>query len=223
MSAGRARAEDGAELVWWSTGSGEPLLLVAGQAVGHRSWDPVLPALAAHHRVLTFDHRGIGRSTTGSTGRPTTRDLAKINGAVAKRRENLARVVTNFRLIAEELSRSDTNLAEFVSSQNAVFGAFADSEQSIRETLQRFPSALRETRGALQASADLSGSLNPSLTALLPSARALAPALREVRPFLIKTEPAIREQIRPFTTEVAPTITELKRAAQPLAHAHWKL
>ena len=154
---------------------------------------------------------------------PTVRDIAKINGAVAKRRENLARVITNFRLIAEELSRSDTNLAEFVSTQNSVFGAFADSERSIRETLVRFPGALRETRSALQASADLSNSLNPSLTALLPSARALAPALREVRPFLTQTEPAIREQIRPFTTEVAPTISELKRAAQPLAQSSSQL
>ena len=150
---------------------------------------------------------------------PTTRDLAKINGAIAERRENLRRVITNFRLIAEELGREDTNLAEFVTTQNEVFGAFAESESSIRESLRLLPPALVETRGALQASADLSSSLNPSLTALLPSARALAPALREVRPFLTQTEPAIRNQIRPFTTEVAPMINELKKAAEPLAQS----
>lgn len=150
---------------------------------------------------------------------PTVRDIAKINGALAQRRENLRRVVTNFKLIAEELGRSDTNLAGFVDSQNAVFSAFAEEEQSIRETLQGLPGALRETRGALDASANLSLELTPALTDLLPSARALAPALKETRPFFRRTEPAIREQIRPFTGQVAQTVTDLKRAAGPLAQS----
>ena len=49
---------------------------------------------------------------------PTARDIAKINGALAERRENLRHVITNFKLIAEELGKSDTNLAGFVDSQN---------------------------------------------------------------------------------------------------------
>lgn len=147
---------------------------------------------------------------------PTTRDIAKVNGALAKRRENLRRIITNFKLIAEQLSRSDTMLADFVSSQNSVFGAFAESESSIRATLRGLPGALRETRGALGASATLSEQLTPALTALIPQAEATAPALRATRPFFRKTLPAIRDQIRPFTTEVAPTVTDLKRAAGPL-------
>ncbi len=90
---------------------------------------------------------------------PTVRDIAKINGAIAKRRNNLRRVVTNFKLIAEELAKSDTNLTGFVDSQNSVFGAFAESEAKLRETLRALPGALRETRGALNASATLSGQL----------------------------------------------------------------
>lgn len=147
---------------------------------------------------------------------PTTRDLAKINGALAKRRDNLSRVITNFRLIAEELGRSDTNLAEFVSTQNEVFGAFAEEEASIRATLRGLPGALRETRGALDASASLSRKLAPALTDLVPASRALAPALQQTRPFFRRTEPALREQIRPFTGQVDESIGDLKRAAQPL-------
>ena len=150
---------------------------------------------------------------------PTARDIAEINVALAKRRDNLRRVITNFKLIAEELSRSDTNLAEFVSTQNAVFGAFAEEEANIRQMLVELPGALRETRGALNASASMSRTLGPALTELLPSARALAPALREVQPFFAETEPAIREQIRPFTKTVAPTVRDLKRGAQPLAQS----
>jgi len=150
---------------------------------------------------------------------PTARDIAKINGALAVRRDNLRHVITNFKLIAEELGRSDTDLAEFVSTQNAVFGAFAEEEASIREMLQELPGALRQTRGALSASASMSEKLTPALTDLLPSARALAPALREVQPFFAETEPAIREQIRPFTTQVSGVVTDLKRAAKPLAQS----
>jgi phospholipid/cholesterol/gamma-HCH transport system substrate-binding protein len=147
---------------------------------------------------------------------PTIRDIAKINGAIAKRRDNLRRVVTNFKLIAEELAKSDTNLTGFVESQNAVFGAFAESEANLRETLREFPGALRATRGALNASATLSGQLKPALTDLLPQARALGPALRATRPFFRQTEPAIRTQIRPFTQTVDTMIGDLRRAAKPL-------
>ena len=147
---------------------------------------------------------------------PTTRDIAKVNGALAKRRENLRRIVTNFKLIAEEVGRSDTMLADFVSSQNSVFGAFAESEASIRATLRGLPGALQQTRNALGASATLSQQLTPALTALIPQAEATAPALRATRPFFRKTLPAVRDQIRPFTTEVAPMVGDLKRVAGPL-------
>jgi phospholipid/cholesterol/gamma-HCH transport system substrate-binding protein len=150
---------------------------------------------------------------------PTTRDLAKVNGALAKRRENLRHVITNFKLISEELAKTDTNLSGFVRTQNAVFGAFAEQEQNLRATVQKLPGALRETRGALNASAHLSNVLGPTLTDLIPQAQALGPALRASRPFFRQTLPSVRDQIRPFTNEVSRTVRDVKRGSQPLAQS----
>jgi len=147
---------------------------------------------------------------------PTTRDIAKINGAIAKRRDNLRHVVTNFKLIAEELAKSDTNLTGFVDSQSKVFGAFADSQENLRQTLQELPGALQSTRGALSASATLSGELKPALTELIPQAKALGPALRATRPFFRKTTPSLRDQVRPFTRNVSGVVSDLKKASKPL-------
>ena len=72
----RTRTHDGADLAWWSTGRGDPLLLIAGQAVTHHAWGPVLDSLSQHHQVLTFDHRGIGHSTLGEPQTLTTRSLS---------------------------------------------------------------------------------------------------------------------------------------------------
>lgn len=38
--------------------SGPPLVLVHGSWGSHHSWDPVVPALAEHARVVTYDRRG---------------------------------------------------------------------------------------------------------------------------------------------------------------------
>ena len=54
---------DEVELYYQSHGDGEPLVLIPGFASGAWSWDWQVPALAKYFRVITFDPRGISRST----------------------------------------------------------------------------------------------------------------------------------------------------------------
>ncbi len=147
---------------------------------------------------------------------PTARDLAKINGALATRRQNLRRVITNFGLLSEALGRSDTQLAGFVRSSSDVLGSFARQEASLRAALRELPGTLRETRSALSSEDKLSLQLGPASRRLIPAARALGPALRETRPLFRKTVGPIHHQIRPFARAVQKPLRHVKQGAKPL-------
>lgn len=54
---------NGIELAYELRGQGEPLLLLHGFAACADYWAPLLPALAARHRLIIPDLRGHGRST----------------------------------------------------------------------------------------------------------------------------------------------------------------
>jgi phospholipid/cholesterol/gamma-HCH transport system substrate-binding protein len=164
---------------------------------------------------------GRGRQLSAALKRfePTGRDLAKVSSALAKRRANLRQVIHTFRLVSEELGKSDTRLADFVSSSNAVMASFARQEASIRESLQELPSTLSETNAALDSSDRLALELGPAANALRPAARALAPALRQAQPFFRETTRPIRTQIRPFARSVQPTVSELVRTSNALRGA----
>jgi phospholipid/cholesterol/gamma-HCH transport system substrate-binding protein len=150
---------------------------------------------------------------------PLAQNLARLNGALARRRANLARVIHDFGLLSKELADHDRQLADFVTSSNAVFKAFAAQQASLRRTVGELPGALRTTRRALASGDRLALTARPALTRLIPQAQALRPALRALRPLFRDTKAPIRDQIRPFAHKVQPVVRHLAQGAGPLARS----
>jgi 2-succinyl-6-hydroxy-2,4-cyclohexadiene-1-carboxylate synthase len=72
---------DGERLYCESVGEGEPLVLCHGAGGNHAVWYQQVPVFARTRRVVTWDHRGFGRSTdSGGESGPdlAVRDLAAI-------------------------------------------------------------------------------------------------------------------------------------------------
>ena len=64
----------GVRLHWDEKGQGTPVLLVMGHRYSSAMWYPMIPALAAEHRVVWFDNRGTGQSD--APRKATVEDLA---------------------------------------------------------------------------------------------------------------------------------------------------
>jgi phospholipid/cholesterol/gamma-HCH transport system substrate-binding protein len=154
---------------------------------------------------------------------PFARDLARINGALAKRRENIKRSITNFGLLSRELGQRDTRLAEFVRSSNDVLASFARQQANLRSLLRELPGTLSETRRALVSGDRFAKVLGPGSRRLIPAAQALGPALRQVRPLFRNTVGPIRDQIRPFARDVQKPLRQVKRLGEPLANTSVEL
>lgn len=88
-----------ARLAWWADGPGggeegdrtddHPLVLVHAGVADARMWEPIVPALAAGHRVVRFDMRGYGRSLSGRGPFAPAADLAGLLDALAVERAHV--------------------------------------------------------------------------------------------------------------------------------------
>jgi phospholipid/cholesterol/gamma-HCH transport system substrate-binding protein len=171
--------------------------------------------------LLAGGAEGIGghaRQLSGAFRRlkPFAHTVAQLNRAVAQRHVALARVIHDFGLLTNELSRHDAEIKRFVSSSDAALGNFAHQQQSIQLALREFPSTLRAVQAGLGASNRFSTVAGPALLKLIPQAQALQPAFRATKHFFAETTGPIRDQIRPFTREVRPVLTQTARSAKPL-------
>jgi phospholipid/cholesterol/gamma-HCH transport system substrate-binding protein len=150
---------------------------------------------------------------------PFARDIARISGALAQRRQNIANSIHNFQLLSTELGNRDQDLVDFVDSSNDVLGSFARQEASIRSALTELPSTLKETTGALASADQLALQSGPALKKLLPGAKATGPALRALRPLFRQTAGPIQNQIRPFTKQVASPVAHVAQISKGLGTA----
>jgi phospholipid/cholesterol/gamma-HCH transport system substrate-binding protein len=160
---------------------------------------------------------GKNLSATFRRFEPTNRDLEKITKALIVRRDNIKRSVHNFKQLMAAVGDKDQQLSELVDASNAVFKAFANQDQRLRETLSLLPGTLAETDKAVTKADKLGRVLGPTLGALRPGARALGPSLKQTRPFLEQTTPVIQKQLRPFARDALPVVKVLRPAARDLA------
>lgn len=149
---------------------------------------------------------------------PFARDIARINGGLAQRRENIRRAIHNFQLVSTEIGDNGEDLASFVDSSNAALERFANQEASIRAALRELPGTLQATKSALTGANQLAIQSTQGLRKSLPGARALKPALQATGRFFQQTAAPIRDQIRPFTKQALTPLTDLRKATQGLGN-----
>ena len=55
-------SSDGTDIACWTSGAGQPLVLVHGTPADHTRWEPLLPYLEPHVTAIAMDRRGCGAS-----------------------------------------------------------------------------------------------------------------------------------------------------------------
>jgi aminoacrylate hydrolase len=82
---------EAAGLYYEAHGSGAPLILSAGMGGSGNYWRPNVAALAEHHRVILYDHRGTGRSDRTVTPKLESigEDIARLMDALGIERASI--------------------------------------------------------------------------------------------------------------------------------------
>src|SRR5262245_56254321 len=166
-----------------------------------------------------LDGRGLDLREILRRFEPTHRDLARVNSAVATRRENLRHLITSLDTLNGELAKRSDDLAGLVNSSSAVMNEFASQESNSSSAVGELPGALRQTTDTMTRVQRYATLLGPTAQKLRPAARALAPANEAVQPLARETMPLLRDDIRPFVREARPVARDLRPAAHNLAKA----
>ena len=161
--------------------------------------------------------RDLGR-VLGGLG-PINRDLERVSREAAKRRRNLARLVTSLNLVTRAAGRQDTELTELVGAGNEALAAIAREDLNVRRSVALLPGTLSESTRTLGDVSGFAAELGPATQALRPFARRLDEMNASVRELAVSTTPTIEEDIRPFTREARERVRDLRPAARRLADA----
>ena len=145
---------------------------------------------------------------------PINRDLAKLNSEVAKRKENLARLIHNFNLLTTTVGRSEQDLTELVSASNASLGAIAEQDPNVQRAISLLPGTLEQATQTLNDTAKLAAVLGPAFDDLRPFARNLDPLNASTKSLAESATPVLENEIRPFVRAARKPVPDLRTAAR---------
>lgn len=158
-------------------------------------------------------------------GAPTLKRTKEVTDAIEARRGDLAHLIHDLRLLSGAAADKDDELAGLITAGNQTFGALAESDRALRETLQRLPGTLGAARGALNAATPLSRELGPALAALQPTLRTVTPSLARLNPLLADATPATQKirglvrRARPVLRDARPALSDLDTTTPVLSRA----
>lgn len=162
-----------------------------------------------------LDGRGAQLRALFKAGAPTLRLTRRVTGAIADRRRQMRRLVTNLRLLSEATGGKDRQLAQLVSASAAAFRAIDSQQAALRDGVGRLPATVTAARRALGAARPFSDELSTTLRDLLPATRRLTPAMRSARPLLRRATPVLGDLLtltrtaRPVVRDLRPTTANL--------------
>jgi phospholipid/cholesterol/gamma-HCH transport system substrate-binding protein len=154
----------------------------------------------------------------GSLG-PINRGLARINTEVAKRKDNLARLIHNMNLLWGRVGEDGQGIQQLVTASNQALGAIASQSPDVERTVGLLGPTLRTTRVALEKTDRLATVLGPAINSLRPFARKLKPVNDSLANLAKTTYTPIKNDIRPFVRNARQPVRNLRPAAKNLVAA----
>lgn len=148
---------------------------------------------------------------------PTLRETRRVSSAIASRRRELRRLVTNLHRLSGAAASKDDELASLVKAASQSFGAIGSRESELAQAIDRLPGTLDQTGRALRAAHALAAEIQPAAADLSPVARELTPALRDARPLVRDALPVVRDDLRPLVRETVPLLRDLRPGVEGVA------
>ena len=154
----------------------------------------------------------------GSLG-PINRGLARLNTEVAKRKDNLARLIHNMNLLWGRVGEDGQGIQQLVSASDQALGAIASQSPDVERTIGLLGPTLRTTRVALTKTDQLATVLGPAINSLRPFARKLKPINDSLANLAKTTYSPVKNDIRPFVRNARQPVRNLRPAAKNLVAA----
>jgi len=154
---------------------------------------------------------------------PVNRDLDELSTEVAKRDENLKRLIHNLSTLTRAVGQQDQDIATLVSASNSTLEAIGRQDPDVRKATALLPDALRQTRQALAVADEFGDQLGPAFNELRPFARKLPEVNSATTSLAESTTPVIQTQIRPLVRSARPVVPDLRDAANKLSKASPRL
>jgi ABC-type transporter Mla subunit MlaD len=147
----------------------------------------------------------------------------RLSNTLAQRRTIVSGLIHDSRLLFDELSTRNSELAKLLQVGAGTLGTLGSQSPALRQTIAELPQTLAQMHSSFGQLQLTLGDVQPALTALQPVAKALPTGLTALRAFSLPATPALTalmpaiDALTPLARSLRPTSSALQLAFARLA------